>query len=351
MHLHLKSAQCPPTPNPARREPHRLSRIGLEVLVAWFGRGQAGGPQPCHGRTMPRPRSYVPMFGDTDYDPSCAFEGAVPLEEQLEALGRAAAAGKVWDQGSAHPQRPPHAPGLPRHTRRCSARQPLSQRSRPHVRIAPPQRPRPCLPPGSLTPLQQPLPPGSDPPPRLRRPPPCVPQVRYVGLSNETPWGLLTALHAGEPAALALATSRTHASRPPRLPSHGPPAATRTQAAARRLPPRHPLTLPHSPPSAGPRLTRVVAPHPPQRTAQAARCRAWCRCRTRTASRAAPLTVAAWPRRRTWRAWDCWRTRRWPWGCSRWAAVSVSLTRLRACVGVGVPPHIHGQTRPSAATT
>jgi len=32
---------------------------------------------------------YVPMFGDTDYDPSLAFSGAVPLEEQLEALGKA----------------------------------------------------------------------------------------------------------------------------------------------------------------------------------------------------------------------------------------------------------------------
>lgn len=29
------------------------------------------------------------MFGDTDYDPSQAFSGAVPLEEQLKALGRA----------------------------------------------------------------------------------------------------------------------------------------------------------------------------------------------------------------------------------------------------------------------
>lgn len=35
------------------------------------------------------------MFGDTDYDPDMAFSGAVPLEEQLEALGRAVAAGKV----------------------------------------------------------------------------------------------------------------------------------------------------------------------------------------------------------------------------------------------------------------
>jgi len=29
------------------------------------------------------------MFGDVDYDPKQAFSGAVPLEEQLEALGRA----------------------------------------------------------------------------------------------------------------------------------------------------------------------------------------------------------------------------------------------------------------------
>jgi len=41
------------------------------------------------------PDRYVPMFGDTDYDPGCAYSGAVPLEEQLGELGRAVAAGKV----------------------------------------------------------------------------------------------------------------------------------------------------------------------------------------------------------------------------------------------------------------
>ncbi|KAG2433522.1 hypothetical protein HYH02_012640 [Chlamydomonas schloesseri] len=41
------------------------------------------------------PDRYVPMFGDSEYDPSAAFEGAVPLEEQLEALGRAVEQGKV----------------------------------------------------------------------------------------------------------------------------------------------------------------------------------------------------------------------------------------------------------------
>lgn len=40
------------------------------------------------------PDRYVPMFGDVDYDPSCAYT-SVPLEEQLEALGRAVEAGKV----------------------------------------------------------------------------------------------------------------------------------------------------------------------------------------------------------------------------------------------------------------
>ncbi|GIM12127.1 hypothetical protein Vretimale_15505, partial [Volvox reticuliferus] len=38
---------------------------------------------------------YVPMFGDSEYDPVCAYDGAVPLEEQLEALARAVRAGKV----------------------------------------------------------------------------------------------------------------------------------------------------------------------------------------------------------------------------------------------------------------
>ncbi|GIM12126.1 hypothetical protein Vretimale_15505, partial [Volvox reticuliferus] len=41
------------------------------------------------------PDRYVPMFGDSEYDPVCAYDGAVPLEEQLEALARAVRAGKV----------------------------------------------------------------------------------------------------------------------------------------------------------------------------------------------------------------------------------------------------------------
>ncbi|KAF8064533.1 tas [Scenedesmus sp. PABB004] len=44
------------------------------------------------------PDRYVPMFGDVDYDPAAAYQ-AVPLEEQLEALGRAVAAGKVRHVG------------------------------------------------------------------------------------------------------------------------------------------------------------------------------------------------------------------------------------------------------------
>ncbi|KIZ07247.1 Protein tas [Monoraphidium neglectum] len=44
------------------------------------------------------PDRYVPMFGDVDYDRTCAYP-SVPLEEQLEALGRAVAAGKVRHVG------------------------------------------------------------------------------------------------------------------------------------------------------------------------------------------------------------------------------------------------------------
>lgn len=39
--------------------------------------------------------SYVPMFGETEYDPSRQYS-SVPIEEQLDALGRAVDAGKVW---------------------------------------------------------------------------------------------------------------------------------------------------------------------------------------------------------------------------------------------------------------
>ena len=41
---------------------------------------------------------YVPMFGQTAYRPQQAY-AAVPLEEQLEALGRAVEAGKVRQVG------------------------------------------------------------------------------------------------------------------------------------------------------------------------------------------------------------------------------------------------------------
>ncbi|KAH9306632.1 hypothetical protein KI387_011036, partial [Taxus chinensis] len=40
------------------------------------------------------PDRYVPMFGETDYDPTQQY-AAVPIEEQLEALGRAVNAGKI----------------------------------------------------------------------------------------------------------------------------------------------------------------------------------------------------------------------------------------------------------------
>lgn len=39
------------------------------------------------------------MFGDLDYDPAAAYADSVPLEEQLEALCRAQAQGKVRHVG------------------------------------------------------------------------------------------------------------------------------------------------------------------------------------------------------------------------------------------------------------
>lgn len=38
--------------------------------------------------------SYVPMFGETDYDPTRQF-CSISIEEQVDALGRAVHAGKV----------------------------------------------------------------------------------------------------------------------------------------------------------------------------------------------------------------------------------------------------------------
>ncbi|CAN6168380.1 unnamed protein product [Urochloa humidicola] len=44
------------------------------------------------------PDRYVPMFGEIEYDPSCQYT-SVPMEQQLEALGRAIDAGKVCHRG------------------------------------------------------------------------------------------------------------------------------------------------------------------------------------------------------------------------------------------------------------
>eukprot|EP00238_Polyblepharides_amylifera_P001683 CAMPEP_0196572480 /NCGR_PEP_ID=MMETSP1081-20130531/2533_1 /TAXON_ID=36882 /ORGANISM="Pyramimonas amylifera, Strain CCMP720" /LENGTH=361 /DNA_ID=CAMNT_0041889823 /DNA_START=130 /DNA_END=1215 /DNA_ORIENTATION=- len=45
------------------------------------------------------PDRYVPMFGDVDFDPSYDYSSVVPIEEQLEALGRLRDQGKVREVG------------------------------------------------------------------------------------------------------------------------------------------------------------------------------------------------------------------------------------------------------------
>ncbi|PWZ31596.1 Aldo-keto reductase [Zea mays] len=47
------------------------------------------------------PDRYVPMFGETEYDPNRQYT-SVPMEEQLEALGRAIDAGKNQLAGLQH---------------------------------------------------------------------------------------------------------------------------------------------------------------------------------------------------------------------------------------------------------
>lgn len=47
----------------------------------------------CHTLSFFR---YVPMFGETEYDPNRQYS-SVSIEEQLDALGRAVDAGKVSD--------------------------------------------------------------------------------------------------------------------------------------------------------------------------------------------------------------------------------------------------------------
>uniref|UniRef100_A0A6N2L7S6 NADP-dependent oxidoreductase domain-containing protein n=1 Tax=Salix viminalis TaxID=40686 RepID=A0A6N2L7S6_SALVM len=57
-----------------------------------------GGPKclDCRNITNAIDSSYVPMFGETEYDPTRQF-CSVGIEEQLDALSRAVAAGKVND--------------------------------------------------------------------------------------------------------------------------------------------------------------------------------------------------------------------------------------------------------------
>ncbi|KAG4174404.1 hypothetical protein ERO13_A11G118800v2 [Gossypium hirsutum] len=55
--------------------------------------GDSLGLWTCHFKTN-CVSSYVPMFGETEYDPVRQFS-SVPIEEQLDALGRAVDAGKI----------------------------------------------------------------------------------------------------------------------------------------------------------------------------------------------------------------------------------------------------------------
>ncbi|CAL2273345.1 unnamed protein product [Prunus armeniaca] len=55
--------------------------------------------------------SYVPMFGETEYDPTRHF-CSIPIDKQLDALGRAVGSGKIWgmrfvqvaERGTHHPK-------------------------------------------------------------------------------------------------------------------------------------------------------------------------------------------------------------------------------------------------------
>nr|CAB3503112.1 unnamed protein product [Digitaria exilis] len=96
-------------PVPQRRETHGRSE---EILGRWL---RARRPPRDHvvvatkvtaSRRLPSPGSlrvlrllrmlafYVPMFGEIEYDPSCQYT-SVPMEQQLEALGRAVDTGKI----------------------------------------------------------------------------------------------------------------------------------------------------------------------------------------------------------------------------------------------------------------
>lgn len=184
-------------------------------------------------------------------------------------------------------------------------------------------------------------------------------QIRYAGLSNETPWGLMKCLQLGECTARArqlcsiardcsscaaagkeaaakaawcsrgeqlacqsrLATSATHTDMRTQPPSRQPPVAAegglppkrvqvslllpllRLQELNLPLPPLLSSTSRDSP------AHHTAHSHLPLNTSNA----------KHTACCAAPLT-RAWRRSATWRACPCWLTAPWLWACSRCAA-------------------------------
>lgn len=155
----------------------------------------------------------------------------------------------------------------------------------------------------------------------VRLPGPCVlavparrllapllkPQVRHVGLSNETPYGLMRWCQLGECARAAGDGRRQQ-------------LAARTHSQSTHL--LHPVCRSHHP----------QAPWGARRPSRP--------CRTPTACCAARLT-RGWPSAATPRAWACWPIRRWPWGEAAWVGARAGLhlhLRLRRLPrAVGVP--------------
>jgi len=67
----------------------------------WDGLPRVASRLTTRSLSTPPLRSYVPMFGQVDFDPSSAYPGT-PFEDVLEAAGNAVAAGKIKAVGASN---------------------------------------------------------------------------------------------------------------------------------------------------------------------------------------------------------------------------------------------------------
>ncbi len=143
------------------------------------------------------------MFGDLDYDPSMAYT-ACSFEEQLAALGRAVEAGKVRRRS-----RPPLWLRLLLLSVASPVRMLRGRPVSPSGRVSAAGTMR-----GSVLRKAHPFGLESTNPERVAASLSCwSPQVRHIGLSNETPYGLMQFCRLGEDEPAGLVCGKSFSAR------------------------------------------------------------------------------------------------------------------------------------------